>query len=29
MVFFEQLIEDGEIEPDLGGKHLQEDGGEL
>ena len=29
MVFFEQLLEDGEIEPDLGDKRLQNDDGEL
>ena len=29
MVFFEWLLEDGEIEPDLGDKRLQEEHGEL
>ena len=29
MVFFEQMLEDGEIYPDSGDKHFQEDDGEL
>ena len=29
MVFFEQLLKDGKIDPDLGEKCLQEDDGEF